>query len=189
MATAASKRKSSNGLLIEKAQTALPAPGSPNMFSLAGSSKPSPIQNSANYSKRGEYKIYYDMYVAHPVVRAAIDKKAQYMVSGGFHFLPSETTEKLSDRKEQILKRFFRKSNAQALLRLTYRDLDIFGEAFWVIVRSTAAARTPMKAMRLEPMYMTPLVANGMLVGWRYGPVASSSDAIDYVWTRFFTSS
>lgn len=175
-------KKASSGTLIEKAQVAVPAPGSPLRFSLAGNNKEQQAATSSGaYSRRALYGIFYDMYVRHPVVRAAIDKKASYAVAGGYHFIPEDSNESLSERKALILKRFFRKSNAKQLLRLTYRDLDIYGESFWVIVRSSAAARTPLKAMLLDPVYMTPLVdSRGMLTGWRYGPVSTGADGIDY---------
>lgn len=133
-----------------------------------------------SYEKRQQFAIYYEMYRQHPVVRAAIDKKAQFAVSSGFSFKPSDPNDELSTRKAETLQRFFRRCNAQQLLRLTYKDLDIYGESFWLVIRSISETKTPMKAMRLNPRYMRPIVSNGVIIKWRYGPTVSNENSIDY---------
>jgi HK97 family phage portal protein len=166
---------------IRKAQVALPPPGGLSRWALLGGAV-SPDTNAfaLSWAKRQQYAIYYEMYRQHPVVRAAIEKKAQSAVASGYHFKPADADDTLNNRKAEILERFFRRSHSQQLLRLTYKDLDIYGECFWLIIRSIAEARTPMKAMRLNPRFMQPTVKDGVITKWTYGPVSGVENAIDY---------
>jgi len=163
---------------LEKAQVSLPPPGGTSRWALLGGE--SIIGDIPMPDKRQQAAIYYEMYRQHPVVRAAIDKKAQYASAGGFRFKPVTPATEINDRKVRILERFFRRSSAQQLIRLTYKDLDIYGESFWLIVRSVSETRTPMKAMRLNPRYMTPVVRGGMVVRWKYGPTTGTELATTY---------
>ena len=163
---------------LEKAQVSLPPPGGTSRWALLGGE--SIIGDIPMPDKRQQAAIYYEMYRQHPVVRAAIDKKAQYASAGGFRFKPVTPATEINDRKVKILERFFRRSSAQQLIRLTYKDLDIYGESFWLIVRSISETRTPMKAMRLNPRYMTPIVRGGIVIKWKYGPVSGSELATTY---------
>lgn len=157
----------SDPLEIKKAQVSISPPGSTNRFGVINRTSTNP--DLINYSRREQGLIYYDMYKQHPVVKAAIDKKAQVCVAGGWQYVASDSEEEVNNRKKVILEKFFRESSGKQLLRLTYRDLFIYGEAFWNIVRSAATARTPMKAYRLNPRFMQPIVSNGFIVGWEYG--------------------
>jgi phage portal protein BeeE len=139
-----------------------------------------PKSDIVSYERRQQYGIYYEMYRQHPIVRSAIDRKAQYAVAGGYHFIGVTPEEKPTESKLKKLKYFFRKSNARQLLRLTYKDLDIFGESFWLIERSLAEARTPLRAMRLNPRFMSPIISYGVVTSWRYGPIAGPDDAEEY---------
>jgi HK97 family phage portal protein len=163
---------------LEKAQVSLPPPGGTSRWALIGGNNT--INDLPMPDKRQQAAIYYEMYRQHPVVRAAIDKKAQYASAGGYRFKPIAPGVSVHDRKIEILERFFRRSNAQKLIRLTYKDLDIYGESFWLVIRSSAAARTPMKVVRLNPRYMTPIVRNGWVVRWKYGPVSGAKNAVEY---------
>lgn len=163
---------------IKKAQVGKPPPGGLTRWTVLGGT--AQVGDIVTYQKRQQYSIYYEMYRQHPVIRAAIDKKSQFAVASGFHFQSSDLKKKVNESKQEALKRFFRRSSAQQLLRLTFKDLDIYGESFWLIQRSIAEARTPIKAVRLNPRYMLPLVRDGIVTGWRYGPVTGNENAIDY---------
>lgn len=163
---------------IEKAEVTIQPPGHGPRFALLGGK--SVLNDVALYEKKGQYGIFYEMYRQHPVVRAAIDKKATYSTIGGFDFTspnPQETLSTPKDR-EKTLRDFFKVSQYRKLLRLTYKDLSIFGESFWVIV--LALSGRPMKAMRLNPRFMNPIVTGGVITGWKYGPVMQDKDAIYY---------
>ncbi len=164
---------------IQKAQVSLPPPGGLSRWTILGGQ--ATIGDIPLPDKRAQASIYYEMYRQHPVVRAAIDKKAQYASAGGFTFKSIDPQVKVNERKTVELNRFFRRSHAQKLIRLTFKDLDIYGESFWLIQRSLAEARTPMRALRLNPRYMTPVVTNGFVTGWKYGPVTGSENAIRYL--------
>lgn len=165
------------GQPIEKAQTTIAPPGGGPRFALLGANPPSDI---IDYTRRQQYGVYYEMYRQHPVVRAIIDRKSNYAIAGGYRFVTEDPREPVSQRKVDKLKLFFRRSNAKQLLRLTYRDLDIYGESFWFIQRSIAEARTPIKAMRLNPRFMAPIIQGGKIVAWNYGPITSGADKVRY---------
>lgn len=154
---------------LQKAQVGLPPPGGISRWALIGGN--TVLSDIPHPSKRQQMAVYYEMYRQHPVVRAAIDKKAQYASAAGFKFKPADPADELSEYKVTALKRFFRRSHGQKLLRTTFKDLDIYGEAFWLVQRSLAEAKTPIKAMRLNPRYMTPVTKEGILVRWIYGPI------------------
>lgn len=159
---------------LQKAQVGLPPPGGVSRWALIGGN--TALSDIPVPAKRQQMAIYYEMYRQHPVVRAAIDKKAQYASAAGYSFKSNDPEREASPYKIDALRRFFRRSSGQKLLRLTFKDLDIYGESFWVVQRSIAEARTPIKAMRLNPRYMTPVTRNGLLVKWIYGPI-SGNDA------------
>ena len=163
---------------LQKAQVSLPPPGGVTRWALIGGS--TALSDIPMPSKRQQMAIYYEMYRQHPVVRAAIDKKAQYASAAGFKFKSADPAIEVSQYKIDTLTRFFRNSHGQALLRLTFKDLDIYGESYWLIMRTIASARTPIKAIRLNPRYMTPVVTNGLLSSWKYGPVSGAETGVDY---------
>jgi HK97 family phage portal protein len=170
--------KNVRGQVIEKAQITVTPPGSQARFSLLG---PKPMHDILHYSKRQQFGIFYEMYKQHPIVRAAIDKKATYAVSGGFHFISEDPKEKVDEEKARRLKLFFRRSNGKQLLRQTYKDLDTYGESFWLIQRSASKQRTPIKAVRLNPRFVNPKVDNnGVIVAWRYGAFQPQEDPMEY---------
>jgi HK97 family phage portal protein len=165
---------------IEKAQVALPVPGVQTRFTAlkSGSTKANDI---LDYSRRAQGSIYYEMYRQHPVVRAAIERKSTYSSAGGWNYNHPEPGQVPEESHVKFLKNFCRKSNIKQLLRLTYKDLDIYGESFWVIIYGKDEARTPIKAMRLNPRFMMPqLSTKGIIEGWEYGPISSDADAIKY---------
>jgi HK97 family phage portal protein len=157
---------------IQKSQVTVPTPGYPARFTLIGGSKSTEL---ATFAKRNQYGVYYEMFRQHPILRGAVEKLSKYAVSTGFHFEPDSPDIELNKRKERVLKKFFRDSRSGHLLRLTYKDLIIYGEAFWVIEQSLLG--TPMRALRLHPKYMSPVLDDGEnLVGWKYGPQTGSDD-------------
>lgn len=163
---------------LQKAQVSLPPPGGISRWALIGGT--SALSDIPMPSKRQQMAIYYEMYRQHPVVRAAIDKKAQYASAAGWRFKPKNPSVEVSDYKVETLERFFRRSSGQQLLRLTFKDLDIYGESFWLIIRTVAQAKTPIKAVRLNPRYMTPVVTNGIISKWIYGPVTGAELQQEY---------
>ena len=173
-----SRRRSS--ISIEKAQVALPVPGIQTRFTAlkTGSTKANDV---LDYSRRAMGQTYYEMYRQHPVVRAAIERKSTYASAGGWNYNHPEPGEVPDSSHVAFLKKFARKSNIKQLLRLTYKDLDIYGESFWVIIRGKDDSRSPIKAMRLNPRFMAPTLSNaGIIEGWEYGPLSSDADAIKY---------
>lgn len=166
-----------SGEVIEKSSVTVPPPGYPVRFSLVGGSRSTELLSA---SKREQYGIYYEMYRQHPIVRGAIEKISKYAVATGFHFEPEEQNAEIDQTKATTLRKFFRQSNAIHLLRLTYKDLLIYGEAFWYIDKSVLG--TPLKALRLHPKYMSPQLnaAETEVVSWKYGPVGTDKEAKSY---------
>jgi HK97 family phage portal protein len=166
------------GQEISKSQVTLTPPGGTSRWALIG---PKATNDIVHYNKRQQYAVYYEMWRQHPIVRAAIDKKATFAVSGGFHFIPTDPKDKVDVEKARRLNLFFRRSNAKQLLRMTYKDLDIFGESFWLIQRSMSQTRTPLKAVRLNPRYVNPVInEQGVITKWKYGPLTPKDDPIEY---------
>lgn len=163
---------------VEKSQVTMSPPGTSTRFALLGAR---PNDDVLHYNKRQQFGIYYEMWRQHPIVRAAIDKKATFAVSGGFQFIAEDPKDKVDEEKARRLKLFFRRSAAKQLLRMTYKDLDIYGESFWLIQRSIAAERTPIKAVRLNPRYLNPKIDdNGVIYAWRYGPLVPTDEPVIY---------
>lgn len=151
---------------ISKSQVSLPVPGYPNRFTILGSSK---NMDWTVANKAQQYGIYYEMFRQHPILRAAIEKISKYAVATGFHFESVDPEVEVSANKSTQLRRFLRRSSAKHLLRLTYKDLLIYGETFWLVEKTLLG--TPIRALRLHPKYMAPrLDAEDQLIGWTYGP-------------------
>lgn len=156
---------------IEKSQVSLTPPGLPIRFAILGGKK---MEEIANTAKIVEYDIYYEMFRQHPIVRGSIEKIAKYAVSTGFHFTAEDPNASVDEAKAKTLRAFMRRSNAQHLLRATYKDLLIYGEAFWLIEKNLL--QQPLRAMRLHPKHIAPLISNtDKLAGWRYGPGTGSN--------------
>lgn len=165
--------------VLEKSEAVtISPPGHGPRFALLGGKNV--VNDIALYEKKGQYGIFYEMYRQHPVVRAAIDKKATYASLGGFKFVSSRPNETLQvdKSKERDLREFFKVSQYRKLLRLTFKDMSVYGESFWVVILSLSGR--PMKAMRLNPRYMYPVISGGVVTAWKYGPVAQDQNAIRY---------
>jgi HK97 family phage portal protein len=161
---------------IEKALVSVPAPRRSGSIYLVGSGQETEYR--VNPTKRERHLVYYEMYRQHPTVRAAVEKIAKTAAANGYRFVPTEPDAEVPAAKARFLKLFFRLSNANQLFRLTYRDILVFGEAYWLIVG--AKAGQPSKAMRLHPMYMDARIKDGQFLGWRYGPIYETEQAIEY---------
>ncbi len=163
---------------IENSQVAVPPPGVGYQFSILNKNKST--NETFSFARRQLGQIYYDMYKQHPVVRAAIERKSAVAVSGGWSFVGPTPDVKPDPSHVKFLQEFLRRSNGKELMRLTYKQLDIYGESFWLVIRGSDTARTPIKAMALNPRFMEAITNNGMLVSWEYGPVSGDSKAIKY---------
>ncbi len=151
---------------IKKSQVSLSPPGLPIRFSLLGGKT---MEEIGTQTKMLSYDIYYEMFRQHPIVRGSIEKLAKYAVATGFHFTAEDPNQKVDENKAKTLRAFFRRSNAIHLLRLSYKDLLIYGEYFWVIEKNLL--KEPLRAIRLHPKHMRPkLDDRGNLVEWQYGP-------------------
>lgn len=163
---------------IDKAIVNVPTPRMlPTSITLIGRSGQQEYQ--INPAKRVRMQVWYEMFRQHPTLRAAVEKIAKTAVANGYRFVPDEEGGRISARKLNALRKFFRKSSATQLLRATYRDLLVFGESYWLVDGVKTGA--PQKARRLHPMYVDPRIVGGEVTGWRYGPVNESDDEIKYL--------
>lgn len=138
---------------LEKAAISIPAPGIRFHVLKKDGDDEAPAEKTSRKIKR-EHKaaIHYEMFRQHPTLRAAIEKIAKVGVSTGIAFNADPPGEKVDEEKRKELRMFFRKSNGLQLLRLTYKDLLIFGDAYWWIER--ARNGKPLRAMRLHPAFV-----------------------------------
>lgn len=161
---------------IKKAQVTLPPPGVSSRWAVIGGN--TNTMDIPYPDKRQQCSVYYEMYRQHPVVRSAIDKKAQYAVASGWRYVPSNHSLDIDTSKQEALQEFFRQSSGLQLLRMTFKDLDIYGEAFWLVIRNMNG--TPMKAVRLNPRFTVPVLQDGILIAWKYGPAPNAMNANTY---------
>jgi HK97 family phage portal protein len=161
-----------------KAQVDVPVPGriQANIFSLG--LKPDGQKIAINPTRKARYTTYYEMYRQHPTLRAGIEKIAKVTVANGFRFIAEDADIAVDQNQVKELRRFFRASNAHQLLRDTYRDLMIYGEAFWLIEKRLN--KKPIRARRLHPYYMDEGTVVGEITGWRFGPIQASDKATEY---------
>jgi HK97 family phage portal protein len=162
---------------IEKADVTLVPPGSPIKIALLGPEKNLDV---LDYNKVQEYSVYSAMYTNHPWVRAAIDKIADYAVKAGFIFVPEDPNETVDPAAQRKLKRFFRNSSEKQLVRITLRDILVYGEGFWLVERNLTGA--PFRGIRLIPKMMRPAQRNekGFVTKWRYGSNISDDTSVVY---------
>lgn len=160
--------------VLSKADVSLAVPGVATRFALVGSDRPE--QQIVSASRRQQMDIYYQMYAQHPTVRAGVEKIAKVATANGYIFQPVDPEQPLDKSQASVLRDFFRRSGASQLLRLTYKDLAIFGQAFWWIER--ARNGRPVRAKRLHPKYIDIVVTDGAVSGYRYGPVGAGKGVI-----------
>lgn len=164
-----------NATTVEKAEVTIPAPG----MRIHGIRKnPSRGVDMPDANKRQMAGIYSEMYRKHPWIRASVDKIAKVAAAPGLSFPSADPTEDPITLHRTDLVKFFRKSHGKKLLRMTYKDLLIFGEAFWWVDMTLGGK--PQEAKRLHPQYMDAVVDDDELIQWRYGPFHQDGDAIFY---------
>lgn len=89
------------------------------------------------------------MYKQHPIVRAVIDKISRTAVATGYQLVPVDSTAELNDANAKKIDLTFRRSKIVSLLRQTYQDLLIYGDAFWYIL--PARDGVPFRFYRIAP--------------------------------------
>lgn len=95
------------------------------------------------------HSTYTRMYKQHPIVRAVIDKISRTAVATGYQLAPVDSREKLNETNAQKIDLTFRRSKIISLLRQTYQDLLIYGDAFWYIL--PARDGVPFRFYRIAP--------------------------------------
>jgi HK97 family phage portal protein len=163
---------------LSKADISIPAPGIRFHVLKRDPSEDMPEQLTSKLTRENKASIHYEMFRQHPTIRAAIEKVAKVAVSTGYAFNSDPPGEKVDDAKRKDLRLFFRKSNAAQLLRLTYKDLMIFGDAYWWIER--ARNGKPIRAMRLHPAFVDIKTSNGKVKEYRYSVGADQRDVKTY---------
>ena len=95
------------------------------------------------------HSTYTRMYKQHPIVRAVIDKISRTAVATGYQLVPVDSREKLNESNAAKIDLTFRRSKIISLLRQTYQDLLIYGDAFWYIL--PARDGVPFRFYRIAP--------------------------------------
>jgi len=89
------------------------------------------------------------MYKQHPIVRAVVDKISRTAVATGYQLVPLDSAADLNDANAKKIDLTFRRSKIISLLRQTYQDLLIYGDAFWYIL--PARDGVPFQFYRIAP--------------------------------------
>jgi HK97 family phage portal protein len=89
------------------------------------------------------------MYKQHPIVRAVVDKISRTAVATGYQLVPVDSTAEVNDANAKKIDLTFRRSKIVSLLRQTYQDLLIYGDAFWYIL--PARDGVPFRFYRIAP--------------------------------------
>jgi HK97 family phage portal protein len=164
---------------LEKAEISVPAPGIRfHVLKKDPMEGDDPQTVSTKMTRENKAAIHYEMYRQHPTIRAAVEKIAKVSVATGYSFNSDPPGQKVADEKMAALRLFFRKSNAAQLMRLTYKDLTIFGDAYWWIER--ARNGKPLRAMRLHPAFVEIKTRGGKVVAYKYSVGVNASDAKTY---------
>jgi HK97 family phage portal protein len=175
----AARTKATSAPVVERAQISVPSPKVTANFGILGLTKDGTTL-VVDRSRKARYMTYYEMYKQHPTLRAGIEKISKVAVTNGYRFTPSKQDDEVVETRVDALRKFFRLSNGSQLLRAAYRDLLIYGEAFWLVIQDGSAAKNPLSARRLHPLYMDEKIDAGELVGWRFGPIANDDKAVEY---------
>ena len=97
----------------------------------------------------GGYSTYTNMYKRHPIVRSAVDKIAKVCVASGYQFKPRDMKVPANEASVELLQATFARSRATRLLKKTYTDLLIYGDAYWFIQPSRMGV--PYEFIRQDP--------------------------------------
>ena len=155
---------------IEKADLTVTPPGGGTIrFAILDKQDGQPLPSTA---KRKVDDIHYEMYKAHPIVRAAVDKKAKVASSNGWTFRPEDQSDTLDESKAKELRAFIKRSGGKGLFFQTFQDLSIYGRTFWYLEYRSGK---PFKAKRLHPKYVDWFSDGREVTKFRYGPVSVES--------------
>lgn len=161
-------------ITIEKADLTVTPPGGGTIrFAIIEGKKGQALPDAG---KRKADDIHYDMYRAHPWVRAAIDKLAKVASSNGWTFRPEDQSGTLDEARAKELRAFFRRSGGALLFLQTFTDLKVYGRAFWWLEWQGGK---PWRAKRLHPKYVDWYSDGIDITGYRYGPM-STDKALEY---------
>lgn len=160
---------------LNRAQVTVSPPGGGRITVLSGTTTLS--DPSAPIHRQMLYQVFYEMYRRHPWVRAAVDKRAQVATASGYQLVPSDPQGVVPSSKVTEFRAFARRSNLTQLRRQSYKDIDIYSEAFWWVQRTRSG--TPFKAFRLHPKYTNPRIIGGEIAVVEYG-TANDSSLIHY---------
>jgi HK97 family phage portal protein len=121
-----------------------------NIISIANDQKrETPAKSWATYTR---------MYKQHPIVRSVIDKIARTAVASGFQFIPRDRAKALNESAANKVQEIMQRSNSVALLRETYRDLLIYGDAYWYL--TPARNGVPFQMIRVSPSQVNIVITN-----------------------------
>jgi HK97 family phage portal protein len=121
-----------------------------NIISIANDQKrETPAKSWATYTR---------MYKQHPIVRSVIDKIARTAVASGFQFIPRDRAKALNEGAANKVQEIMQRSNSVALLRETYRDLLIYGDAYWYL--TPARNGVPFQMIRVAPSQVNIVINN-----------------------------
>ena len=101
---------------------------------------------------------YTRMYKQHPIVRSVVDKIARTAVASGFQFIPRDRAKALNEGAANKVQEIMQRSNSVALLRETYRDLLIYGDAYWYL--TPARNGVPFQMIRVSPSQVNIVITN-----------------------------
>ena len=163
---------------MEKAVVSIPAPGIRFHVLKKDGNENDPVNTSVKLKRESLASIHYEMFRQHPTIRAAVEKIAKVGVSTGYAFNSDPPGGDVDEAQRKELRMFFRKSNASQLLRLTYKDLMIFGDAYWWIER--ARNGRPIRAMRLHPAFIEIKTRGGKVSEYRYAAGVEQGDVKTY---------
>lgn len=148
--------------------------------------------NEQKVNPPGGWSTYTSMYKQHPIVRAAIDKLAKSSVAAGYQFGARDSTQKVNEARAKVLYDAFARSQATGLLRQTYTDLLIYGDAYWFITKSRL--KVPYRFLRQDPSTVTIVVDSELREITKYivrdqKGNETQFDAVDFVHFKLFDPS
>lgn len=118
------------------------------------SSSGADLKGATPNPRRFDYKLYIDMYLQHPLLKAAIDKKVMVATNTGYEFVPRSRRMKEvpEDQARTAVEFFDQQADFITQLRAVYLDLELFGDAFMYIVPDRR--RRPRRLKHLPPWTM-----------------------------------
>lgn len=131
--------------------------------------------------RRADWKLYWEMYVGHSIVKSAIDKKVKVCTNTGFDFVPRDSRSQTNDSEVDKAREFFKKQpDFIGELRRVYRDLEIFGDGYLYVVPDRR--RRPVKLKRIAPWTMNiKAKSNGDVIEYvQKDPSDSTSKAVSF---------